>query len=158
MKIKKLKIDRIEIVTILLCFIATIAVCLGAIIYSIYIPSTGTITAVGNLAVYSDANAQHPLATINWGTIDPTNTSAVSVSIYVKNIGNIAETLSLSTSNWNPQIYSQYMIVSWNYINGTYIQPQTIQPITLVLTVTNTSPAGNFNVGITITATAMGDT
>jgi hypothetical protein len=56
------------------------------------------------------------------------------VTVYVRNEGNVAASLSLATDNWNPSNASNYLALSWNYV-GQPLSPQEVTSVTLILTV-----------------------
>jgi hypothetical protein len=75
------------------------------------------------------------------------------VTVYVRNEGNVAATLSRATQNWNPATASSYMTLSWNYAGQTLNVNQVFQT-RLTLAVSSTiSGITNFSFDITITAT-----
>ncbi len=59
------------------------------------------------------------------------------LTIFIRNEGNSAASLRLTTSNWNPINASSYMPLSWNY-SGQIIKPNEVIPIKLTLTVSPT--------------------
>jgi len=94
------------------------------------IPSSGTVKAI-DVGVYNNSACTTPLTLIQWGTLEPG--SSQNKTIYVKNIGNYALTLSLNTSNWSPDGAKNYIGLTWNYVGQVLSQDQSIQ---LVLTLT----------------------
>ena len=73
--------------------------------------SSGTISAV-NLGVYSDAGCTVPITTISWGNLAPG--TQVTQTIYVKNTGNVVETLSMATNTWSPGNAGTYLTITWS--------------------------------------------
>ena len=63
------------------------------------IPSSGILTSVGTGAFF-DPNATINCTQIDWGTLYEGGTATQ--TIYIKNLGNTAETLHFSASDWNP--------------------------------------------------------
>jgi hypothetical protein len=62
--------------------------------------NTSGVMAEIDLGVYSDDACTQPLSEINWGTCYPEVNSTA--TIYIKNLGTVATTLSISTDNWTP--------------------------------------------------------
>ncbi len=56
------------------------------------------------------------------------------VTVYVRNEGNVAATISLTTENWNPANASDYLTLGWNY-DGRQLSPQEVIAAILTLTV-----------------------
>ena len=107
--------------------------------------NVGTEKAVG-IGVYWDAALTNRTTTINWGTLDPGTQKAFTV--YIRNEGNTAITLSQAISNWNPATASTYMALTWNY-NNQPINPGATTQVTLTLTV-SPSITGIINFGFDI--------
>ena len=104
---------------------------LAAIQTNTSIRTTGTIKAVG-ISVYSDSACTTSLTSIDWGVLE--GGSVVTRTIYVKNTGNSALTLSLSASNWSPSGASSYIQLSSNYSGQALSSGQSLG-VTLTLTV-----------------------
>jgi hypothetical protein len=95
------------------------------------IGNAGSVTAVG-VGVYWNSDGTNPVSSFSWGMIDPgTNES---ITCYIKNEGNSAVTLSMSTSSWNPSNATQYMTLSWN-LGGATLTPGQIKAATFTLAV-----------------------
>jgi len=77
--------------------------------------SSGTIITSASIEVYSDYQCNYPLSNIPWGTLEPGDSQEY--IIYIKNVGNTAATLGLQTSNWNPASATNYLTLSWNYLD-----------------------------------------
>jgi hypothetical protein len=60
------------------------------------LPNTGSISSIG-VNVYTNAGGTIPCTSIDWGTITPNSTTTH--TIYIKNPGNTAETLTMTSSN-----------------------------------------------------------
>ena len=110
------------------------------------ISSIGTFKAIG-IGVYWDDDSTSRVKEINWGFLTPG--SQKSFTVYVCNEGNVALTLSISASDWNPSIASNYLALTWSYTGQTVKAGATI-PVTLTLRV-NESVTGvsGFNFDIT---------
>ena len=108
---------------------------LGPVVSSLQASKTlgnqGTVTTVG-VGVYWNSNGTNAVTSFNWGSITPNSTE--SLTCYVKNQGNQALTLSMSTSNWNPSNCTQFMTLSWN-LTGSTLNPGQIKTATFNLAI-----------------------
>ena len=116
------------------------------------IGSTGVV-ASANLGVFQESQCINNVTSINWGTLSAGGTN--SVTVYVKNIGTVPLTLSLSTGSWSPAGAQSYMTVTWNYAGAT-IQPNGVQAVTITLTVSaSIQGITNFSFNVIITGTQV---
>lgn len=133
--------------------VALVAVLISAAVLltvSWRIKAAGKIKALG-CQVYSDPTLTTPLTLIDWGTMSPGDTKAV--TMYVVNTGNTPALLSLSTAEWTPTQAQQHFTLTWNYTN-TPLQPLTPLTLQLALTAKPTiTGITDFSFTITITAT-----
>ena len=88
------------------------------------VPLNGAINAI-NLGVYSDSDCTIPVTALNVGTLSPGGTATQTV--YIKNTGNVAETLTMTTGNWSPSNANTYLTLTWNRGN-TVLNPGAINP------------------------------
>lgn len=95
------------------------------------IGSGGAVKAIG-VTVYSDAGCTSRLTSIDWGILEPGESK--NVTCYIRNEGNSAVTLSLSTENWNPSNASLSITLTWNY-DGQFIDPSEAIEVTFTLAV-----------------------
>lgn len=122
-----------------------IGIGLGALIETITIPSTGTIsTAKISLKWLDGTNVTE----IDWGLTE-NNTAYTYEPINVTNIGTVPITLSLTTQNLSPSIIS--LTLTWNY-TGTPLNPKTWILVVLTQTITAT---GAYTYDTIITATEV---
>ena len=135
-----------------LCFALLAVGVFAAVSYSKTINSTGSITAIGNLAIYSDSTGQSSLNQITWGNINPGESSTF--TIYVKNTGNTPMTFTITTANFIPSTMAQYMTLTWNY-NGTIVNAGNLQRMDLTLATVNNAPAGSFSCNVIITGNSQ---
>lgn len=113
------------------------------------ISNAGSVKAIG-VGVYWDQACTNPVSSISWGVLDPG--SSVNKTVYIKNTGNNAATLSLAASNWSPSNASDYMNLSWDY-NEQPISVNAVIQVKLTLSVlSNISGITNFSFDITIIA------
>ena len=115
------------------------------------VSSNGSVKGVG-VGVYWNQACTNATSSISWGILDPG--SNVNKTIYVRNEGNTASTLSMTTSNWNPTNASSYMTLSWDYGGQTVNVNQVVQ-VKLTLSVSS-SVTGITNFSFDITITAVG--
>jgi len=126
-------------------------VVLSAVTSNKTLTNSGSVTGVG-VGIYSDLACTNPVSSINWGTIDPG--SNVNKTIYVKNEGNTAVTLSIATSNWNPAIASSYLTLTWDYGGQTLTANQVLRTRLTLTASSSITGVTNFSFDITITASA----
>lgn len=113
------------------------------------VSNSGSIKAIG-VDVYSDQACTNPVSSINWGIVNPGGNR--NITVYIKNTGNSAITLSMTTSNWNPTNAPNYMALSWNYAGQT-INANDVTSVTFTLTVSaSITGITNFSFDITIAA------
>jgi hypothetical protein len=113
------------------------------------ISNVGSVMTIG-VGVYWDQAATNPVSSINWGTIEPG--SNVNRTVYIRNEGNAAATLSMVTSNWNPANASSYMALSWDY-GGQTLAVNEVRQVKLTLSISpSIDGITNFSFDITIAA------
>jgi hypothetical protein len=88
------------------------------------INSYGNVVAV-NLRVYQDSACTVNATSIDWGVVDPG--SSVTRSLYVKNTGNVAVTLSMAVQSWSPSIAGSYIDVTWDRQGAVLSAGQVVQ-------------------------------
>ena len=114
------------------------------------VSSVGTIKGIG-VGLYSEYACTNRVTSINWGVLEPGSNKTI--TIYVRNEGNAAATLSQTTQNWNPTAASSYLTLRWNYAGQTISVNQIFQvKLTLVLSSTVTG-ISNFSFDTVITST-----
>jgi len=118
---------------VLLSIISLIVVASGFMQSSVRIVGRGTVKAVG-VGVFWDSNRTSPVSFIDWGMVEPGSMN--NVTVYVRNDGNVAASISLATENWNPSNASDYLTLSWNY-DGRQLNPLEVVQVTLTLTVSS---------------------
>jgi hypothetical protein len=114
------------------------------------IPLAGTVTAV-NLGVYSDSACTQPLTSLSSVSVSPGGTSTQ--TIYIKNIGNVPETLTMTTSNWNPTNANNYLTLTWNRQNTILNADDTTQATLTLTASSNTGSLTSFGCDVTFTGT-----
>lgn len=110
------------------------------------------ITNSVNIGVYSNEAATLNCTNINWGPLTPG--SVASQTVYVENLGNMSETLSMSTSGWSPASANTYLTLTWNQV-GTVLPAGSVVAATLTLTVaSDTGNLTSFSFNIVITGSS----
>jgi hypothetical protein len=135
---------------------------LGALLVSIFgstlsvvqtsrtVSNSGVVKGIG-VGIYWDSGCTNRTSSINWGILE--SGSNKTVTVYVRNEGNSAATLSRVAQNWNPSTASSYMTLNWNYAGQTLSVNQVLQ-IRLTLAVSSAvSGITSFSFDIVITAT-----
>ncbi len=87
------------------------------------------------VGIYWNKDCTNTTHSLNWGFIDPN--SCNNLTIFVRNEGNSASSLQLTTLNWTPANASSYISLSWNY-SGQILRQNEIIPVRLTLTVSPT--------------------
>jgi hypothetical protein len=117
---------------------------------SLMVPGTGTMTAV-NLGIYSDSGCTQTVTALNVGTVNPgTN---VTQTIYVKNTGNIPETLTMTANNWNPTNATSSLTLTWNRQNTVLDSGTSIQATITLTAAANTGSLTTFSFNVILTGT-----
>ncbi len=114
------------------------------------VPLTGTINAV-NLGVYSDSGCTQAATSLNAGALNPGGTATQTV--YIKNTGNIPETLTMTTGNWSPSNANTYLTLSWNRQNTVLNAGTSIQATLTLTAASNTGTLTTFSCDVTLTGT-----
>jgi hypothetical protein len=114
------------------------------------VPLNGTLNAI-NLGIYSDSACTQTVTALNVGTLSPGGTATQTV--YIKNTGNIPETLTMTTNNWAPSSASSSLTLTWNRQN-TVLNAGASTQATLTLTAaSNTGSLTTFSCDVTLTGT-----
>jgi hypothetical protein len=149
----KMALQKINISIILIvgALVAVSALVSGLLIASQTIPNTGNVKAVG-VGVYSDSGCSQKVLSIPWGTLDPGETS--DETVYIRNEGNTAVVLSITTENWSPASASSDITLSWNLEQGYVLDPAESVETVLTLSVSSSiSGVESFTFDIIITGT-----
>lgn len=121
--------------------IATIVTAVIIYSYVVNLSGSGTIISVTpEIRVYGDAQLTKEISGVSWGEIQVGDQSTV--TLWIKNTGNIPLKISFSLNEWAPANAGEYLSISWNY-DGAAIQPNAYAAVDLTLSV---SPS---TVGIT---------
>jgi hypothetical protein len=113
------------------------------------LPSSGLLKAVG-VGVYWDNAFTNNVTSIDWGYLTPGSTA--NKTVYVKNNGDIRETLNMTTSNWSSGAYGN-ITLSWNR-EGQLLDPGSYVQAVLTLSVSSSiSSVTSFSFNIIIAGT-----
>jgi len=114
------------------------------------IPSRGTIyIKVLGVEAYWDPECTSTVTEIDWGVLEPSD--SVSKVIYVRNTGNAAVVLSMTTENWSPTEAGTYITVTWD-AEGSTLDVNATLMITITLNVSaDITGFSEFHVDIVIT-------
>jgi hypothetical protein len=108
-----------------------------------------TVNGIG-VGIYWDQACLNQTLSLNWGTIAAG--SSKNLTVYIRNEGNSAISMLLSTSDWTPPSASSYISLNWNYTNQR-LKANEVIPIELTLTISpNIDGITDFNHVTTITA------
>ena len=137
-----------------LAVMALVVSALGALVATRTVPNTGNIRVVTpptvQLGVYKDSGCTTALSSVSWGTLDPGATSTV--TIYLKNEGNVPFTLSIGAGNWNPSSAPSYFTLTCSrngYVLAVGASVQTVLSLTVSSSISGIT---TFSFDITITA------
>jgi hypothetical protein len=114
------------------------------------VANVGAVKAFG-VGVYLDQACTNFASLIDWGILDAG--SSVNKTLYIRNEGNAAVRLSLTTSNWDPATASSYITLTWNY-GGQNVNPNQVTQVKFTLSVaSNISGITNFGFDVVVTGT-----
>ena len=118
---------------------------------SVSFPTSGMIIGV-NVGVFADSGCTQNLTSVSWGSVYPGD--SVSRTIYVKNTGNAAISLSMALSGWNPAVANGPLSIVWDR-EGVSLNPGLSISATLTLNV-SPSVSGIADFGVNIIVTGSG--
>jgi len=121
---------------------------LGSIIDPLVIGSGGTVNLPVGVGFYWDNNCTDPVSFIDWGTIWPG--SSVNVTVFVKNEGSQAISISITAENWSPIEITSYMTFSSNYTGQTIDLQESLQITLSLATSLNIEEITNFSFNINV--------
>jgi len=142
---------QVSIILVVGALVAVSALVSGLLITSQTIPNMGNVKAIG-VGVYSDSSCTEEVLFIEWGTLDPGETS--DETVYIRNEGNVAVVLSITAENWSPASASNYMTLGWNLEEGYVLNHGESVETVLTLSVSlSISGVESFTFDIVITGT-----
>jgi hypothetical protein len=86
--------------------------------------------------VFSDANCTVSVTQIDWGFLDPGQTT--NYSVYVKSQSNVEMTLTMATEDWNPSNATAVVGFSWD-CQGRQVSAGTVVLANFTLTMSQTT-------------------
>ena len=117
------------------------------------VSSKGKLTVI-NLGIYSNSACTSNLTSLDFGSIYSGSTS--NITLWIKNVGNSNEIVSLSTNTWSPVNATQSLTLSWNQ-TGTILMQNQVVAANMILTVSASADPSlssfTFNTVIAGTAT-----
>jgi hypothetical protein len=147
---KTKKIPSIAIIALVITALALTLTTAAVLSSSQNVPLNGTINTV-NLGVYSDSACTQTVTSLNVGTLNPGGTA--NQTVYVKNTGNVPETLTMTTNNWTPTNAPTYLTLSWNQQNNVLAAGASIQATLTLTAASNTGSLTTFSCDVTLTGT-----
>ena len=115
---------------------------------STVIQSSGAVKAIG-VNVYWDAACTDEVVAIEWSTLEAG--ASEDKTIYVKNTGNAAVTLSMTTENWTPADAETFIAVTWD-AEGSTLKTGANMPVKITLSVLSSIMGiSDFSLDIVIT-------
>jgi hypothetical protein len=146
------KLSRGALIAIVVTGVLLTVATLGAVTTFQNVPSNGSVVIAVDVALFSDADCTQSVTSLAWGNRAPGSTNTR--TIYIKNTGNVPETLTMATSAWNPANATSVLTFSWNLGSSTVLNASASIPAILTLTVAaNPGSLTNFSFNITITGT-----
>jgi len=118
-------------------------------------PVSGGVLGSADIEVYWEDQCVNKISSIDWGRVG--RGAEKSVTVYVKNTGNVPLTLSEDTGNWSPPEAETYLALTWTY-GGEPVQPNEVLPVTFTLSVSQSETevtAFRFDTYVTGTETLL---
>ena len=147
MQLKKIPGTAIIALTITALFLT---VATASLLSNQTVPLNGTINAV-NLGVFTDSSCSTPVTVLNVGALNPGGTATQTV--WVKNTGNIPETLTMTVNNWNPANAASSLTLTWNRPNYVLNAGAVVQATITLTAAANTGSLTTFSCDVTLTGT-----
>lgn len=97
------------------------------------ISNVGEVKGIG-VGIYWNQSCTTEVSSIDWGIIEPG--SSKNVTVYIRNEGNSATSLTMNVSNWNPSNASDFIDLSWNY-QGQVINVSEVLEVTFTLIISS---------------------
>jgi len=117
------------------------------VITQVPIQGTGSIKGLG-LGAYWDPQCTNATSSFDFGALEPG--SSKDFALYLRNEGNSALTLSMTSENWNPVNAADYMALTWNR-EGQQINPDEVVECVITLSVSeNIQGVSSFSLDIII--------
>jgi len=95
------------------------------------IQGSGSIKGVG-LGIYWDPACTNTTSSLDFGQLEPG--SSKNFTLFLRNEGNSALTLNMTTENWNPTNAIDYLTLTWNR-EGQQVNPDEVVGFVIILSV-----------------------
>ena len=156
MLVKIKKTALIPLIGLVFIAVTLSAVTAGVLIAQQNVPNRGSIggniTSTINIGVYSDPGAAINCTSIDWGNLN--SGDIATKTVYIKNTGNVSETLSMTAINWTPSKATQSLFLVWTHEGATIAAGQVV-PATFTLDVaSDTGDLSTFGFDIVISGSA----
>ena len=123
----------------------------GLIVSSQTVQNSGVV-ASANVGLYSDYSCTQSVSSISWGTVSPGN--SITRTVYVKNIGNVPLTVSMTKTNWSPTSANGPVTLTWDRENSVLTANQVVAATLTLGISSNAIGITTFSFDIVITGTA----
>ena len=137
-----------RVIFVIMC--SVIAVILGSVTGAFNASKTVQANSVrgSGAEIYWDQGCTNRTLSLDWGTIEIGSNKTFTV--YIRNEGDSAVCLSMSTSNWAPSAALSYMTLNWNY-SGQILSVGQVIPLELILAVSpSLTGITHFNFDVTV--------
>lgn len=142
------RFSAIILLTVVALAVGAVVLTSGLLFGSRTINNMGNVNAVG-VGVYWEATCVNTVTAIDWGYVEPGSTQTVTV--YIKNEGNIPMTLNMTVGDWSPSAAATYLTLTWNR-EGSQVSAQSVQEAVLTLSISEgITDISSFSFDITIT-------
>lgn len=138
------------LILVVVTLVMTSALVFGLLSASTTISNTGNVKTVG-VGVYWDSSCSQEVSLIEWGSLDPGETS--SVTVYVRNEGSVAVVLSMTTENWDPTLASSYITLDWDRDDYVLSSGESVQAVLTLSVSSSITGVTSFSFDIVITGT-----
>ena len=136
--------------TISIILLVILGIIVGNPVWSLPVAHADYVRGVG-VGIYWDQGCTNRTLSIDWGLIAPGSNNTVRV--YVRNEGDSAVSLWMTTSNWTPSVTLDCMTLIWTY-SGRILSADEVIPMELILNVSPTvTGITDFSFDTVITAT-----
>jgi len=153
---KTKKTAPITLIALVLIAVTLSAITAGVLITQQKIPNSGSlggnITSTIDIRVYSDPDATINCTTMDWGNLN--SGDIATKTVYIKNTGNVSETLSMTATEWNPSNAIQSLSLTWNK-EGAILEAGKVVPAIIALKIeSDTGDLSDFSFNLVISGTA----
>ena len=105
-----------------------------------------------DIDVFCDIGCSEVMSEVEWGSLQPG--SSIERTIFIRNSGEHAVMLTLTSDNWSPALASDYLTLSWDYDGGDIDAGQVVE-VTLVLSISSSiSGVNGFSFDIVLVGSA----